>query len=1168
MALKEHPRNMDSNSLPLKTITYFSNYFGDACAHLRLFGPSHYLDIHLIAGKEENGNVYPDQVGQADLVVLQRDFPREFETYEAIVQLARQKGIAIVFDIDDLLFMLPEDHPDRLIHHYTPALLPIFEALHEVDAITVTTPELQEILSPYHPHIFVLPNYFDDSLWKLRAPATQRPDGPLVIGYMGSESHQPDLEFLAPALEKILANNPGKVLIQFWGVKPAGNLAVHPQVRWIPAQTYRYQDFAEYFQTQTCDIFIAPLRDNVFNSTKSPLKFFEYSALGIPGVYSRIAPFERVIVHEQNGLLAATQDEWVENIERLIHNPELRRQLAAGAQETIRRDWLLSEHTHVWREAYATILARKQAGMASPDEAILHSMNRQYLALLKQKSHEFAQKEQQLAELAQQLAQLAGESAQKSLDMIQRDLELSQKNQTIVQKDQELMVKDELLQYINFELSEIKISKAWKAAVMMRETRVVLVPPNSAREQYARKVFDWLQRRRAQFLRPKMTPIRSGVDEIIRVPAIPEGQLGSRKESIDVIVCVHNALEDVRNCLQSVVKYTSDPFTLIIVDDGSDELTREYLASFAAQEPRCRLIRNDAAKGYTLAANMGMRASQSPHLVLLNSDTIVGPEWIERMYRAMVHDPKIGVVGPLANTASWQSIPNLSENGDWASNFLPAEIPPARMSQCIAQYSGCIFPEVPLLNGFCLMIRKEALNAIGYFDEENFGQGYGEEDDFNLRASTAGWKKVIADDVYIYHAQSKSYSHSRRYTLSKISGERLRNKHGAGKIAESVAFMNPNRVMEGIRGRASVVVEREEILEQGRTQFAGKGLLFILPVIDAGGGANVIIDEARCIQKMGVNVSIFNLTKYKPGFLESYPHIDVPLMFGDAKDLVELSSSFDAVVASANYSVKWLKPLEGKKVTLGYYVQGFEPLMYPDDSASAREALATYTMIENFRRFTKTEWTRQMVYQHTGADSDVVGISVNIDLCRPRDTVPMGTRPVKIAAMIRPSSPYRNPILTISLLKKVKEKYGDSVQIWLFGAADVREIVSPQLLNFPWMQLGKLTQLQVASMMSKADIFTDFSSHQAMGLSALEAMAAGCSVIVPQNGGATEFVRDRGNGMVVDTTNYQASLRALEELVEDDALRLNLQMTGMRDVVQYYPEKAALKILETLFRGS
>ncbi len=972
-------------------------------------------------------------------------------------------------------------------------------------------------------NVAVLPNFFDDSLWEMREPKINS-DGhsPLIIGYMGSESHQPDIEFIAPVLYHLFSLFPKEIEVHFWGIKPPQMLAGFSQVKWIPAHSYEYVDFARDFQTHDADIFIAPLVDNPFNRAKSPLKFFEYSSIGVPGVYSRLEPFEQMITHGQDGLLASSPEEWLECLTQLIQSPELRSQLAHGAQETIRSKWLLSQNAYRWRDVYTQIA--QQPPSNDVNDAPL-------VDLVKSVTHQYYDLGMYRTQYIQQLSE----------------------------KDQQLIA-------LAFELDKIKLSNSWRIALLIKSLWGKVIPPDTSRAKLADFFLQRIHDRNAKRARRKR---KAAFDSFLNSGQniVQCKEVGHHRESIDIVVCVHNAFDDVRAYLESVVTHSTDPYSIIIVDDGSIEPTKGYLKTFAANEPRCGLIRNDEAKGYTLAANIGMHASLSPFVILLNSDTIVGPEWLDRMYRAITVDEKIGIVGPLANTASWQSIPVLSSDGDWAINTLPPNQTPADMSRLIAKYSACILPQVPLINGFCLMIRKTLIDEIGYFDEENFGQGYGEEDDFTLRAGKAGWKKVIADDVYIFHAQSKSYSNSRRYVLSRQSGEKLRNKHGIDLIANSVAFMNPNRVMDGIRSRANIMVAREETLERGRGAFSGKRLLIILPVIDAGGGANVIIDEARYMLQMGVDVRIFNLSNYKAGFLENYPHLDIPTIFGGVNELPKIASDFNAVVASANYSVEWLLPIQKLDVvpTLGYYVQGYEPLMYPDGSEQARDAQASYTLIEGCKLFTKTEWNRRMVFDHTGARSDVVGISVNIDLFRPRDMVPLGERPVRIVAMVRPGSPYRNPIMTMSILKEIEKKYGKDVDIWIFGADDVRDMANQQYLDFNWRQLGKLTQHQVASVMSKADIFTDFSTHQAMGLTALEAMAAGCSVIVPKMGGAVEFVHNRENGIVVDTSNVKESLQALEELVEDDNLRKELQIEGIKDVVQYFPERVSYNILKTLF---
>ncbi len=99
------------------------------------------------------------------------------------------------------------------------------------------------------------------------------------------------------------------------------------------------------------------------------------------------------------------------------------------------------------------------------------------------------------------------------------------------------------------------------------------------------------------------------IDAIAHPNPAPPNRLETvppRTATVDVIVCVHNALDDVRRCLESVYRWSSPPFSLILVDDGSGPETARYLAEFS-ESHGCRLIRNDPARGYTFAANQGLR---------------------------------------------------------------------------------------------------------------------------------------------------------------------------------------------------------------------------------------------------------------------------------------------------------------------------------------------------------------------------------------------------------------------------------------------------------------------------------------------------------------------------------------------------------------------------------
>lgn len=346
-----------------RSVTAYTAYpWGHVLASLRIEDPLTQAGVQVIHGNEVDG-FYPERVAQGDLVLIQRDFPRWSERYDQVVAGARSLKKPIVYEIDDLLLELPEDHPNLAIEYYTPALLPMLRAIIEADLVTTTTPALCEYMGMFNPNVWLLPNYLDDRLWSVQLPEQKHGENPVVIGYMGSASHGADLELVTSALADLLQSCSKDVRLRFWGQEPPDRLRNHPLVEWIPLQKHDYAEFAAYFQTQTCDIVIAPLVDNLFNQCKSPLKFFEYSARGVPGVYSRLAPYEQVIQQGENGFLASGGDEWKACLTRLIENPELRYQIGVMAARTVREKWLLSQHAHKWPEAYTRGLeAEKRRG--------------------------------------------------------------------------------------------------------------------------------------------------------------------------------------------------------------------------------------------------------------------------------------------------------------------------------------------------------------------------------------------------------------------------------------------------------------------------------------------------------------------------------------------------------------------------------------------------------------------------------------------------------------------------------------------------------------------------------------------------------------------------------------------------------------------------------------
>lgn len=358
---------------PLQVAAYTAYPWDHALTTLRLVEPLRAAGMTLLHGTDGSG-IYPARVSQADLVVIQRDFPRWEEAYDQVVARARAEGKPVIYEIDDLLLELPRDHPDWPIHYYTPALFPILKAILEADALTCSTPALCAYLRPFNPRVHLLPNYLPDRLWEVRTPQEKPADSPVVIGYMGSITHLPDLETILPVLARILDHQRGQVRLRFWGLEPPEPLRGREEVEWIPLEIWNYAQFAEFFSRQGCDIFIAPLVDSDFNRCKSAIKFLEYSALAVPGVYSRVLPYESVVRHGENGFLAASQEDWEACLSELIASPQLRLQVGAAAAESVRTNWLLSQHAGEWPAVYRQVQAHRpdHAPSGAGEEAVQH----------------------------------------------------------------------------------------------------------------------------------------------------------------------------------------------------------------------------------------------------------------------------------------------------------------------------------------------------------------------------------------------------------------------------------------------------------------------------------------------------------------------------------------------------------------------------------------------------------------------------------------------------------------------------------------------------------------------------------------------------------------------------------------------------------------------------
>jgi GT2 family glycosyltransferase len=646
-------------------------------------------------------------------------------------------------------------------------------------------------------------------------------------------------------------------------------------------------------------------------------------------------------------------------------------------------------------------------------------------------------------------------------------------------------------------------------------------------------------------------------------PSEQGDELAEATTRADVVVCVHDALEHVQRCLESLLRHATADQRLILVDDGSGAETRGYLARFAQEHPGCVLISNDAAQGYTKAANQGLRASDAPFVVLLNSDTVVTAHWLERLLECCQSDPRIGIVGPLSNAASWQSIPEQYDaSGDWAVNRLPTGWIPDQVAEVVAAASARRFPRVPFVNGFCLLIRRSVIDAIGYLDEASFPDGYGEENDYCLRAAAAGFELAVADHAYVYHAKSQSFSHERRRVLSRAGHAVLTRKHGQRRVEELIEALRADPALPEIRGRIA-----EHLRQQGGLSTVEQpdafSVLFVLPAKGGGGGSHSVVQEVGGLKELGVKAHIAVEARFRTEFEQNYPELadSGDLFFYDSVDeITSYAGAFDIVVATIFHSANLVKLIVDKhpSVLPAYYVQDYEPWFLTEGSYYWKMARDSYSVLPHAVLFAKTEWLCDQVRTEHGVDVHKVSPSLDQELYFPSFARRQDEGPVRVTAMIRPSTVYRGADRTMRVLQRLKRDHGDRVAIHIFGCSDAEIAAHGLERDFDFTNEGVLLREQVADLFRRSDVFVDFSHWQAFGRSGLEAMACGCAVVVPARGGVGEYGVDRENSLIVDTSREGDCYAAVSELVRDDALRRSLRRAGVQKAAEYSIRRAAV----------
>ena len=219
-----------------------------------------------------------------------------------------------------------------------------------------------------------------------------------------------------------------------------------------------------------------------------------------------------------------------------------------------------------------------------------------------------------------------------------------------------------------------------------------------------------------------------------------------------VVVPVFNALEALDACLAALDRTLPTGVRVHVADDASTDPRVPTLVDDWRRRTRLAVtaVRRERNLGFPGNCNAAFAETGTADVVLLNSDTEPAGDWLQRLAAGAAADPRLASLTPWSNNGEIVSFPHFV-----SPNPLPDD--PEALARAAARLAPR-YPTLPTAVGFCMYLRRAALAAIGGFDAETFGKGYGEENDWCLRAEAHGWRHALCDDAYVVHRGHASFA--------------------------------------------------------------------------------------------------------------------------------------------------------------------------------------------------------------------------------------------------------------------------------------------------------------------------------------------------------------------------------------------------------------------------
>lgn len=258
----------------------------------------------------------------------------------------------------------------------------------------------------------------------------------------------------------------------------------------------------------------------------------------------------------------------------------------------------------------------------------------------------------------------------------------------------------------------------------------------------------------------------------IRTNAAPSASdMETKARPVSVVIPVYRELALVRACIESVktsLPLNHTPAQIVVVDDCSPEPALSAWLDKQAAAGNIALLRNTCNLGFIETVNRGMRMFADHDVLLLNADTQVHGDWIDRLARALYATPDVASVTPWTNNGEISSFPVITQAAP-----APDTRELAVLDQVAAEVRaapGGADIELPSCCGFTMLIRRTVLDGIGMLDGTALIRGYSEEVDWCMRARAAGWRHLQATGVFVAHEGTVSFRAEKTLRVAQNRG--------------------------------------------------------------------------------------------------------------------------------------------------------------------------------------------------------------------------------------------------------------------------------------------------------------------------------------------------------------------------------------------------------------